>query len=135
MVSGGFDPIHVGHIRLFKEAAKHGRLIVAINSDEWLMKKKNSILTCFKDRAEIITSLRCVWIASGVNDADGSVCEALRRLKPTYFANRGNKALACTLNTALIPEIKLCDELGIKLLWNIGEKELTKSWGRADAGL
>ena len=40
MVSGGFDPPHIGHIRMFKEAAKWGDVVVAINSDDWLMRKK-----------------------------------------------------------------------------------------------
>ncbi len=40
VVSGGFDPIHVGHLRMFKEAAKLGELVVVINSDPWLQRKK-----------------------------------------------------------------------------------------------
>ena len=52
-VSGGFDPIHVGHLRMMKQAAKHGKLTVIINSDKWLTRKKGYVFMNFKERKEI----------------------------------------------------------------------------------
>ena len=54
LVSGGFDPPHIGHVRMFKEAAEWGTVIVAINSDEWLMRKKGYVFMPWEQRAEII---------------------------------------------------------------------------------
>ena len=60
MVSGGFDPPHIGHIRMFKEASKWGKVIVALNSDEWLMRKKGYVFMTFKERMEIISEFASV---------------------------------------------------------------------------
>ena len=53
MVSGGFDPIHVGHVRMIREAARYGDVIVVLNSDEWLMRKKGYIFMPFEERKEL----------------------------------------------------------------------------------
>ena len=61
-VSGGFDPIHSGHIRLFQEAKKLGdRLVVIINNDNWLKKKKNHIFMPEKERKEVVEAIRGVY--------------------------------------------------------------------------
>ena len=82
IVSGGFDPLHVGHVRLFNEAKKLGdTLIVFLNNDNWLMKKKGKVFMNEDDRAEIIRNIRCVdecSITKHVKDCeDVSVCEML----------------------------------------------------------
>lgn len=113
-VSGGFDPAHFGHTRLFEDAAKHGSVIVILNSDGWLLRKKNYRVMDWYGRCEVLKAFRHVAEVSGVNDMDGTVCEALRRIKPDYFANGGDRT---DQNT---PEKQLCEELGIKMLWNMG---------------
>ena len=120
-VSGGFDPLHIGHLRLMKEAAEYGNLIVIVNSDDWLMRKKGYIFMPFDERCEILQGLGCVGETSFVDDADGTVCEALKRLRPTYFANGGDRK---NTNT---PEMALCQELGIELLWQIGGFKIQSS--------
>ena len=120
-VSGGFDPIHIGHLRLMKEAAKHGDLIVIVNSDKWLMRKKGYIFMPFKERCEILEGLGCVTSTTHVEDTDNSVCEALQRIKPNYFANGGDRK---TDNT---PEMDVCKESGIELLWNVGGGKIQSS--------
>ena len=60
MVSGGFDPIHIGHVRMILEAAEHGDVVVVANSDDWLMRKKGYIFMPWTERAEIISSIRAV---------------------------------------------------------------------------
>jgi len=114
MVSGGFDPVHVGHIRMIREAAEHGDVIVIANSDDWLYKKKGFHFMDFQARYEILDAIKGVVLVDSVNDKDGTVCEAIRRLKPTYFANGGDRGKSNT------PEQDVCEELGIKLLWGIG---------------
>ena len=53
-VSGGFDPVHIGHLRMIQEASQYGEVIVIVNSDEWLMRKKGYIFMPFKERCEIL---------------------------------------------------------------------------------
>ena len=87
LVSGGFDPVHIGHIRMILDASKHGDVIVVANSDDWLYRKKGFVFMEFEQRAEILSAIKGVIKVSGVDDNDGTVCEAIRRLKPDYFAN------------------------------------------------
>jgi cytidyltransferase-like protein len=121
MVSGGFDPVHVGHIRMIRAAAKFGDVIVIANSDDWLYRKKGFNFMDFKSRYEILDSIKGVIIVDSVNDADGTVCDAIRRHKPTYFANGGDRGKNNT------PEATLCGELGVELLWGIGGDEKIES--------
>tara|TARA_R110002020_G_scaffold464507_1_gene685275 strand:+ start:485 stop:991 length:507 start_codon:yes stop_codon:yes gene_type:complete len=114
MVSGGFDPVHVGHIRLILDASKFGDVIVIANSDQWLYRKKGFVFMTFDQRKEILDAIKGVVLVDSVNDTDGTVCEAIRRLKPTYFANGGDRK---QMNT---PEVDVCNVLGIELLWGVG---------------
>ena len=120
-VSGGFDPVHIGHLRMMQEAAQHGNLIVIVNSDEWLMRKKGYIFMPFGERCEILHGFGCVSDTTFVDDADNSVCEALMRIKPDYFANGGDRK---TDNT---PEMDVCVKLGIELLWAMGGVKIQSS--------
>ena len=91
MVSGGFDPIHVGHIRMIIEASQFGDVIVVANSDEWLFRKKGYTFMGFHERREILMSIKGVIDVVSVDDEDGTVCSALRMHKPTFFANGGDR--------------------------------------------
>ena len=91
-VSGGFDPIHIGHIRMFQEAKKLGdKLIVILNNDNWFKVKGKPVFMSHKERKEIIEALECVdeVIISGhrKNTKDISVCRELLKIKPHIFAN------------------------------------------------
>jgi D-beta-D-heptose 7-phosphate kinase/D-beta-D-heptose 1-phosphate adenosyltransferase len=123
MVSGGFDPIHVGHVRMILDAAKHGEVIVVANSDDWLMRKKGYVFMPWKERAEIIESIRGVVRVEHVDDTDNTVCEAISRCRPDAFANGGDRKGDNT------PEVALCNELGIELMWNIGGGKIQSSSG------
>ena len=73
IVSGGFDPIHSGHIEHFKEAKKLGDiLIVGLNSDAWLTRKKGKPFMVLKQRASILAELRSVDKVMPFNDDDDS---------------------------------------------------------------
>lgn len=117
MVSGGFDPVHAGHIRMILDAGKWGDVIVIANSDRWLFEKKGFVFMDFEQRAEILQAIKGVILVDSVDDTDGTVCDAIRRHKPTYFANGGDRGRNNT------PEQTVCEELGIKMLWSVGGDE------------
>jgi len=113
--------VHIGHLRMMEEASQFGEVIAIVNSDKWLMRKKGYIFMPFKERCEIIQGFAAVTETSYVDDKDNTVCEALRRLKPDYFANGGDRK---TNNT---PEMDVCEELGIELLWGVGGGKIQSS--------
>jgi cytidyltransferase-like protein len=121
MVSGGFDPVHAGHIRMIRDAANHGDVIIIANSDEWLFRKKGFVFMEWERRVEILNAIKGVILVDSVNDDDGTVCEAIKRHRPTYFANGGDRGRANT------PEQSVCEEIGVKLLWGIGGEEKLQS--------
>lgn len=125
-VSGGFDPIHVGHVRMILDAAQYGDVTVILNSDEWLIEKKGYKFMPWEERAEIIRAIKgVVNVVNTLYDTDGSVCNTLRNLKRDigldYFANGGDRYESNT------PEMKVCNELGIGLLWNVGGGKIQSS--------
>lgn len=128
-VSGGFDPLHSGHVRMMREAKKLGhKLVVILNNDNWLKKKKGYSFMDQKERKEIIESLDCVdevVLTSHKKDTeDMSVCETLKKIKPHVFANGGDRKLGN------IPEVPICKEIGCKMVFNIGKggKIQSSSW-------
>jgi len=127
-VSGGFDPIHPGHIRLFKEAKALGdKLVVILNNDNWLMKKKKYTFMSAKERKEVLEAIRYVdevIISKHKHDPeDMSVSEELRRLKPDIFANGGDRDAknARDRNSSLNRDLAVCHRYGIKMIYNVGE--------------
>ena len=99
VVSGGFDPIHSGHISYFDAAKKFGDiLIVAVNSDEWLIKKKGKPFMPFEERKKIIENLSMVdKVIDFEDDAFGSATNAILKVKKQYpndeiiFCNGGDR--------------------------------------------
>jgi len=99
VVSGGFDPIHSGHIEYFKAAKLLGdKLIVAVNSDQWLINKKSKFFMSFSERANIISNLSMVdQVIDFEDDEDGSCALALEKIKDLYpddeiiFCNGGDR--------------------------------------------
>ncbi len=128
-VSGGFDPIHIGHIRMFREAKKLGdELLVIVNNDNWLYAKKQYIFMPEMERKEIIEALkevdRVILTKHPKNPDDMSVCAELVELKPDVFANGGDRT------HDNIPEIPVCEEIGCKMIFGIGQggKIQSSSW-------
>ncbi len=128
-VSGGFDPLHVGHVRMFREARELGdKLVVILNNDNWLKQKKGFAFMPEVERAELLKGVR--WVdevmltGHGPDPKDMSVVAELRKLKPDIFVNGGDR------NKKNIPEVPVCEELGIKMVFNIGEggKIQSSSW-------
>jgi cytidyltransferase-like protein len=129
IVSGGFDPIHSGHIAYFKAARKLGdKLVVALNSDAWLINKKGRFFMPFKERKIIVENLSSVDSVIDFQDDDiGSAINALVKIKEMYpddeiaFANGGDR------NKENIPEMTVS---GIEFLFSVGgdDKKNSSSW-------
>ena len=136
ILSGGFDPVHKGHIRMFREAANLGaNVIVGLNSDEWLTRKKGKPFMEFEERKEIIEGFKYVNKVISFNDNDDTACNAIERVVAMYssdytfyFANGGDRT------DSNVPEIPICKELGVSMLWGVGggkiqsSSDLTKNW-------
>lgn len=121
LVSGGFDPLHSGHVALFRDAEKFGSVIVALNSDEWLIKKKGFVFMRWIERANVLLSLKQVFDVVEVDDSDGTVCESLRRIKPDVFVNGGDRVEPNE------KERQTCLELGIMEVFLAGGKKTQSS--------
>ena len=98
VVSGGFDPIHKGHIALFNSAKALGdKLVVALNSDKWLQRKKGRSFMLFEERRLIVRNLQMVDEVFSFNDNDNTAIDALKKVKRHYpddtivFANGGDR--------------------------------------------
>jgi cytidyltransferase-like protein len=122
-VSGGFDPLHVGHLRMFFDAASFGKLIVILNSDEWLIRKKGYCFMSWHERRELLMHYRFVHGVVAASDDDGTVCTSLLNLSKTlsYFGNGGDRAAANT------PELALCEKLGIPVIFGLGGPKIQSS--------
>lgn len=119
-VSGGFDPIHIGHVRLMQEAKALGdKLVVILNNDNWFRVKGKHVFMTDEEREEIIRALECVdeviITKHEPGTTDISVCRELRDIMPDVFANGGDRF------ADNIPEFVLCQELGIEMVFNVGK--------------
>lgn len=130
-VSGGFDPLHIGHVRMFQHARTLGdHLVVILNNDHWLRKKKGFVFMPQKERKEIIEAIlgvdKVVFTSHKPNDSDRSVCRDLKKVRPHIFANGGDRKP----DGDPVPEVALCKELGIDMVYNIGRdgKVQSSSW-------
>ena len=129
IVSGGFDPLHSGHIAYFKAAKNLGeKLVVALNNDEWLINKKGKFFMPFGERKSIVENLSCVDLVVDFEDDDlGSATNALIKIKEMFpddeiiFANGGDR------NKGNIPEMSVD---GIKFEFSVGgdDKKNSSSW-------
>ena len=125
MVSGGFDPIHIGHLRMFAAAKELGdELLVVINCDRWLIKKKGKFLMNSADRAELIGALRYVDFVYVLETNSNDVGEAIELFQPDIFANGGDRR-----SEKDIPETEICKKLSVQMMFNVGGHILRSSSG------
>lgn len=120
--SGYFDPLHIGHVRLFEEARALGdRLIVIVNNDEQAKLKKGKRFMPQEERLEVIRALRFVDEAILSSDTDETVLKTLEQVRPHVFAKGGDRRFHNT------PEAELCMKLGIKLVVGVGGDKIQSS--------
>ena len=153
ILSGGFDPIHKGHMRMFREAANLGhQVIVGLNSDAWLTRKKGKPFMKFEERKEILEGMKYINQVLPFDDSDDTASDLIRRVNTIYtskeyehdysdvghtrmldyyniyFANGGDRT------SDNVPEIPVCKELGVVMIWGVGggkiqsSSELTKNY-------
>jgi cytidyltransferase-like protein len=123
-LSGAADPLHAGILRMIKAASTMGNVVFILNSDEWVKGKKGFLFMPATERREILLEMKSVHDVVISNDTDGSVRRALRNIAPDYFGH-GDKEYR-------IPEKELCEELGIKLVWELGGAKVGSSTDLVD---
>ena len=130
LVTGGFDPLHSGHIRYFEEAKKLGDLlIIGLNSDEWLTRKKGRPFMQWADRLAVVRNIKGVYGTIQFDDSDGTAKDAIRKVRLNYpndtiiFANGGDRT------DANIPEMDVKDD-NVKFVFGVGgeDKMNSSSW-------
>jgi cytidyltransferase-like protein len=128
VVSGGFDPLHSGHVAYLEAAVKLGnRLVVGVNSDAWLIVKKKRFFMPLKERLSVIRAMRCVDVAMSFDDSDGSALKLIEAVKSKYpedkivFANGGDRT------ASNIPEMAATD---VEFVFGVGgsNKQNSSSW-------
>ena len=116
-ISGYFDPIHVGHLEYIIEAKKLGdKLIVIVNNNHQCVLKKGKPFMDENDRVTIVSSIKYVDEVFLSIDKDKTVCKSLEKIKPTIFANGGDR------KNYEIPESVICNKYNIEVIDGLGEK-------------
>ena len=130
LVTGGFDPLHSGHIAYFKAAREFGNsLCVGVNSDDWLTRKKGKPFMNIDERMCIIKELKCVDFAIEFRDNDESACDAIKMALEVYdnvlFCNGGDRG---SVNTPEYDRYK--DDKRVEFKFGVGgeDKKNSSSW-------
>ena len=127
IISGGFDPLHCGHARMFGESALQGDIIVLLNSDNWLTRKKGRPFMSWSNRATILHSMKGVIDVLPIDDRDDTCIDGIKTVKQLYknrniiFVNGGDRINDNT------PEVKYCEENNIALKFNVGGEKVNSS--------
>lgn len=124
-VSGGFDPIHVGHIRYLLAARELGdHLVVILNGDSFLMRKKGFVFMPSAERFEILQSVVGVDSVVLFESEQDTVIPALDAIRPQVFAKGGDRGPGNT------PEMLWCADHGIEMVWGVGgsDKPQSSQW-------
>ena len=129
VTSGGFDPMHVGHLRCLIESADLARrsgpkfkLAVIVNSDGFLMRKKGFAFMPESERLEIIAGVRGVDYVVPWDDGGQTVTGALEILQPFAFTKGGDRDAATN-----VPEFDLCEKMGTRVIFNVGGGKIQSS--------
>ncbi len=131
-VSGGFDPIHVGHVRLFEEAKKLGdKLFVILNNDHWLRAKKGYVFMPQEERKEVLEAFSAVdevVISNHPEDPDDmSVSQEVEKIRPDVHCNGGDRKKGGSFEAGDVPEDKVCEKYGIEMKFGVGGEKIQSS--------
>ena len=130
LVSGGFDPIHSGHIKMINDANKYGDVVVLLNSDTWLRNKKGKEFLPFAERKIIMQNIKGVLDVLEFDDSDKSCIDGLRIAREKYISKKIKFANGGDRNDKTTPETDFCNQNNIEALWGIGgnNKSNSSSW-------
>ena len=128
MTSGGFDPLHIGHVRCiqgtYNRASNRdihrwgfeGLVVVVVNADSFLIRKKGYAFMPLEERMEIINAIHGVdYVVPWETEGDQTVCGAIDILKPSFFTKGGDRFDAST-----IPEWNICQKIGCEIITGVG---------------
>jgi cytidyltransferase-like protein len=130
LITGGFDPLHSGHIAYFKAAKQLGDiLVVGVNSDSWLTRKKGTPFMPYMERSAIVRNIVGVDFVIDFDDSDGSAKHAIQMVRASYprdriiFANGGDRT------QTNIPEMDIVDD-NLEFVFGVGgeDKKNSSSW-------
>jgi D-beta-D-heptose 7-phosphate kinase/D-beta-D-heptose 1-phosphate adenosyltransferase len=136
--SGGFDPLHVGHLRCFQASAElvkendcHG-LVVIVNGDGWLRRKKGQPFMPCQERMEIIAGIEGIdWVVEW-DDGGPTVTGAIDKLQPVMFTKGGDRKQGGPVTdddyrSSNVPEFALCGKIGCKVVFSVGGGKIQSS--------
>jgi len=128
ILSGGFSPLHKGHIRLFKAAKNIAhKVIVGLNSDSWMVNKYGKTFMNYSERSEILSAIQYIDEVIPFNDEDGTAIDILTRVQRLYpscsiaFGNGGDRTEKNT------PEKGFCDAYKIDMIFGLGGEKIQSS--------
>ncbi len=129
LLSGGFDPVHIGHVKMVQAASKIGEVVVVgVNSDSWLARKKGQPFMLFDERLYIMQEIKGTTYAVGFDDSDNTACDLIKTAREKYgpdisiaFANGGDRV------RDNIPEVQTCLDNNVTMVWNVGGGKIQSS--------
>ena len=131
VLSGGFDPVHIGHLRMFEAAKKLDAIvIVGANSDSWLCRKKGKPFMPESERIEILKGFKYIDYVYTFNDDDETACDLIRKVVESYsdqkdvkifFGNGGDRTNKTT------PEMEYCKQHEVEMFWGVGGGKIQSS--------
>ena len=148
LVTGGFDPIHSGHIAYFERAKDlSDYLVVGLNSDEWLTRKKGKPFMEFEERKEILEGMKYINQVLPFDDSDDTASDLIRRVNTIYTSKEYEHDYSDVGHTRMldyykiyfgnggdrtndnVPEMSVCKDLDVTMLWGIGGGKIqSSSW-------
>ena len=130
-LSGGFHPPRKTHVAMILDASKIGDVVIILNSDDWCARNSwnGKVFSTYENRAGVLGEIPGVVEVIAADDADDTVCTTLAALKPDFFGNGGSRDMSNT------PEVQLCKELGIGMMWYLGDTSDDKILEKADSYL
>ena len=129
LTSGGFDPMHIGHLRCIQETAdlareNNGKAIILVNGDGFLERKKGAAFMPCVERCEIIAGLRGVDLVVPWDDGTQTVVGGIEIFKPDFFTKGGDRN-----DPTVIPEWKICQRVGCEVIFGVGGNKIqSSSW-------
>ena len=131
--SGGFAPAHSGHLACLEESSLielNSILVVIVNSDEFLMRKKGKIFMNHQERMEMVAAIRYVDYVTGWEHGSQTVCGALAILKPDIFTKGADRS-----ERSAVPEADICDKINCKIMYGVGGSNKMQSSSALISGI